>query len=685
MSSSEPITSLSGVGPKLAEKLAKLGLHQVDDVLFHLPLHYEDRTQIHPIGSLQPGLAALVEGEVVESAIVFRPRRQMIVALADGTGQLTLRFFHFYQSQQKQLSRGTRLRCFGEPRFGYSGSAEMVHPEYRKISGTVTLEESLTPIYPATDGVGQATLRKLVDQAVTQAHINDLLPDHLLDSLQLPPMGEALQFVHRPPPDVDQSTLREGNHPALKRLAFEELLVHRLSLRLLREKIRRLASPKLTDTRSLGQRFIDSLPFKPTKAQSRVIEELRNDLAQRKPAMRLIQGDVGSGKTVVAAAAALQAVACDKQAAIAAPTEILAEQHFATFQNWCEPLGVKVVWLTSKVKGKKREKTLAEIAGDADIVIGTHALMQDAVSYRDLAVVIVDEQHRFGVDQRLALSEKGQANGAAPHQIIMTATPIPRTLSMTAYADLDVSLIDELPPGRKPITTVAIANSRRGEVITRVADACAEGRQAYWVCTIIDESDQVRAEAATVIAEDLKVQLPQLRVELVHGRLKASEKDQIMADFKAGKVDLLVATTVIEVGVDVPNASLMIIDNAERLGLSQLHQLRGRVGRGAAQSSCVLMYQQPLGDIARKRLDTLRKTNDGFAIARQDLELRGPGEVLGTRQTGLAEFRIADLARDSDLLPTVAQVADQLLQQDPALAREICQRWLGKLSEYGRV
>ncbi len=679
--SGELLTTLTGVGPKLAEKLRKLGLAQVDDLLFHLPLRYEDRTRIHPIGSLQENSRCLIEGEVEQSAIVYRPRRQLIVVIADGSGQITLRFFHFYQSQQKQLKRGTRLRCFGAARQAYGGGVEMIHPEYRKVTASTKLEKSLTPIYPTTDGVGQATLRKLVLQATEQIQVDELLESNWLNALELPPIGDALSFLHQPPPEVDIELLQSGQHPALRRLAIEELLVHRLSLRLLRRQIRQSKSPRLNKGKRQVKAFIASLPFKLTDAQQRVAAEVAADLGRATPTMRLIQGDVGSGKTVVAAIAALQAIANGKQAALAAPTEILAEQHFNTLVEWFEPLDIKVVWLTSKIKGKQRETTLAAIADDAQLIIGTHALMQESVAYRELGLVIVDEQHRFGVDQRLALSEKGQA----PHQITMTATPIPRTLAMTAYADLDVSVIDELPPGRKPIKTVALANSRRSEVIQRVAKACADGHQAYWVCTIIEESDAVRAQAATDIAEDLKQQLPELDIALVHGRLKPSEKDQIMSGFKAGQVQLLVATTVIEVGVDVPNASLMIIDNAERLGLSQLHQLRGRVGRGSEQSACVLLYQQPLGEIAKKRLETLRKTNDGFAIAQMDLELRGPGEVLGTRQTGLAEFRIADLARDAELLPQVSEIADDLLDNDEALARDICQRWLGKLAEYGRV
>jgi len=679
--SGEPLTTLAGVGPKLSEKLGKLGLKLVDDLLFHLPLRYEDRTRVHPIGSLQHGARCLIEGEVVQSAIVYRPRRQLIVVLADGSAQLTLRFFHFYQSQQKQMAKGVRLRCFGEARFGFSGGAEMIHPEYRRVTDSSMLETALTPIYPTTEGVGQASLRKLVGQATQQVSVEELLDPEQLQQLRLPPLGEALLFLHHPPPEVDMALLQSGGDPALQRLAFEELLVHRLSLRLMRQRIRRRTATALSKGNKLVATFVGSLPFQLTTAQLRVAEEIANDLGQRKPTMRLVQGDVGSGKTVIAALAALRAIASGKQAALAAPTEILAEQHFQTMQQWFQPLDIEVVWLSSKIKGKKREQTLASIAAEAQLIVGTHALMQEAVNYRDLALVIVDEQHRFGVDQRLALSEKGQC----PHQITMTATPIPRTLAMTAYADLDISVIDELPPGRKPVKTVALAHSRREEVIERVAQACNQGQQAYWVCTIIEESDAVRAEAATEIAEDLKQRLPELEIELIHGRLKPAEKDQRMAKFKAGDIQLLVATTVIEVGVDVPNASLMIIDNAERLGLSQLHQLRGRVGRGAAQSACVLLYQQPLGEIAKKRIDTLRKTNDGFAIAQKDLELRGPGEVLGTRQTGLAEFRIADLGRDAELLSKVNQIADELLRDDSEQAKTICRRWLGQLTEYGRV
>lgn len=684
-----PLTELSGIGPKLAERLAKLGIASVADLLFHLPLRYEDRTRLTPIGSVRPGARVLIEGTVEHNEVIFRRRRMLVAVLADGTGSITLRFFRFYDSQRKHLKRGTRLRCFGEVRPGYRG-LEMAHPEYAQVSDSTPVAEALTPVYPTTEGLNQGSFRKLTDQALERLAENpdlvaELLPDGIRGTLDFTNLAEALQYVHRPPPDADVSALADGQHPAQKRLAFEELLAHNISLKRIRARVRARGAPALTSGDDLISRFIDALPFEPTDAQRRVIQELHDDLAQAIPTLRLVQGDVGSGKTVVAAAALLQAVGSGVQAAMTAPTEILAQQHLLTLSEWFEPLGIRVAWLSGRVKGKARQAALADIAGQADVVIGTHALFQDEVIYRDLGLVIVDEQHRFGVHQRLALRDKGAGQRRQPHQIVMTATPIPRTLAMTAYADLDVSAIDQMPPGRTPVTTVAVSQDRRSEVVERVSQACSEGRQAYWVCTLIEESEALEAETATDTARQLADALPDLRVGLVHGRLKPLPKEQVMGAFKAGELDLLVATTVIEVGVDVPNASLMIIDNAERLGLSQLHQLRGRVGRGSAQSSCVLLYKPPLTDTARERLKVMRESNDGFVIAQKDLELRGPGELLGTRQTGLVSFRIADLYRDRGLLDRVAGYAEPMLRDHPEMADALVQRWLGHSVQYADV
>ena len=687
-----PLTALKGVGPRVAERLEKLELRTAQDVLFHLPLRYQDRTRIVPIGSLRPGDEAVVEGTVELAEVTFRRRRMLLCRLADGTGSLTLRFFHFNTQQQAALKRGVRLRCFGEVRTG-PATLEMVHPEYRRIDGNgpLAVDEYLTPIYPATEGIQQTTLRNLTGQVLEllargALSLTEWLPPAVLARLGLPSLEDAVRYVHRPPPDASLAALEEGRHPAQRRLAFEELLAHHLSLRRLREKMQRQRAPRITASGNLAAALTASLPFALTGAQRRVLDELVHDLRRDYPMLRLVQGDVGAGKTIVAALAALHVVEAGYQAAIMAPTELLAEQHYANFCRWLEPLGVRLAWLSGRSKGKARERTLEAIrSGQAAVVVGTHALFQEGVEFKTLGLMVVDEQHRFGVHQRLALREKGGANGLYPHQLIMTATPIPRTLAMTAYADLDSSVIDELPPGRTPVTTVAIPDTRRDEVIQRVRNACGEGRQAYWVCTLIEESEALQCQAAADTAALLAETLPELRVGLVHGRMKGAEKEQVMAAFKAGEIDLLVATTVIEVGVDVPNASLMIIENAERLGLAQLHQLRGRVGRGSAQSSCVLMYHGPLSEQARARLATLRETNDGFEIARRDLELRGPGEVLGTRQTGALNLHIADLMRDRDLLPQVERVAQLLLRDYPRHVAPLIRRWLGDGVRYGTV
>ena len=684
---SQPVTALKGVGPRNGEKLAKVGIETVQDVLFHLPLRYQDRTRVTPVGSLRPGDQAVIDGVIEASDIRFGRRRSLLVQIADGSGSITLRFFHFTAAQKSMLVRGVRLRCFGEVRMG-PNSYEMVHPEYQRVDETaaVTMEEALTPIYPSTDGMHQLTWRGMTDKALallTDDGLPEWLPAELLSYFHLPDLAAAIRYLHRPPPDADQHQLLEGRHPAQQRLAFEELLAHQLSLRAMRRLQQQVEAPMLQGTDQLQRQFIKQLPFTLTGAQQRVSAEIRDDLLQGYPMMRLVQGDVGSGKTVVAALAALQAVAADHQVVLMAPTELLAEQHLRSFSDWLEPLGLTPAWLTGRHKGKARERVLASIAsGEARVVVGTHALFQDDVQFDALGLVIIDEQHRFGVHQRMALREKGRQGGRTPHQLIMTATPIPRTLAMTAYADLDVSVIDELPPGRRPVKTVVISDSRRQEVIERVHGACREGRQAYWVCTLIEESEALQCQAAEESERLLAAALPEVRVGLVHGRLKAVEKEAVMAVFKAGDIDLLVATTVIEVGVDVPNASLMIIENPERLGLAQLHQLRGRVGRGAVESHCVLMYHPPLSGNAQERLGVMRETCDGFVIAQKDLELRGPGEVLGTRQTGEMQFRVADLLRDQPLLDEVQQAAELILSRYPQHAAPLVRRWIGDRQHY---
>jgi ATP-dependent DNA helicase RecG len=687
-----PITALKRVGPKVAERLARLGIHTVQDLLFHLPLRYQDRTRIQPIGSLRHGDQVVIEGEVELSQIKFGRRRSLLVSLADGTGMLVLRFFHFSGVQQQGLMRGSRLRCFGEVRNG-PNSLEMVHPEYQRIDPDQPLEvaEYLTPIYPTTEGVHQLTLRGLSDQALEWLQrepdaLREWLPPELLKRFRLPDLAAALSYLHRPPPDAPQQQLLAGTHPAQQRLTFEELLAHQISLRELRERQRRSRAPRLIDGGQLRARLLQSLPFRLTAAQQRVVKEIEKDLMQTLPMQRLVQGDVGSGKTIVSALAALQAVEAGQQVAMMAPTELLAEQHLRNFAQWLEPLGIELAWLTGRMKGKPREQVLERVAdGSARVAVGTHALFQEDVVFASLGLVIIDEQHRFGVHQRLALREKGRTSKHAPHQLIMTATPIPRTLAMTAYADLDLSIIDELPPGRKPVTTVAIPDTRRPEVVERVRSACVDRRQVYWVCTLIEESEALQCQAAEDTERQLAEALPELRVGLVHGRVRPEDKERIMGRFKAGELDLLVATTVIEVGVDVPNASLMIIENPERLGLAQLHQLRGRVGRGCAESHCVLMYHAPLTQNARQRLAILRETNDGFQIARKDLEMRGPGEVLGTRQTGEMQLRIADLVRDQGLLDEVRVAADLLRQLYPENAAALVRRWIGQRADYGKV
>jgi ATP-dependent DNA helicase RecG len=687
---SRPVTALRGVGFSLAQKLGRLGVETVQDLLFLLPLRYEDRTRTVPIGSLEPGARAVVEGEVQLAEVVFRRKRVLLVRLADGTGFLTLRFFHFSAAQQEQLQRGVRLRCFGEVRRGPMG-LEIVHPEYRRAdrSDAQAVEDALTPVYPSTEGIQQGRLRVLTALALREAaaqSVRDWLPPELLADLGLPPLAAALEYVHRPPPDAPQDLLAAGRHPAQRRLAFEELLAHQLSLRQLRRELRRDPAWPLAVAGRLEEALLASLPFSLTAAQQRVVEEVRADMRQPHPMLRLVQGDVGSGKTVVAALAALRAVEGGCQAALMAPTELLAEQHWQNVGSWLQPLGIEVALLSGKLTGKARQLLLDRIArGEPPVVVGTHALFQEGVRFARLALAIVDEQHRFGVHQRLALREKGRHLGRFPHQLIMTATPIPRTLAMTAYADLDVSVIDELPPGRTPVTTVVLPDSRRAEVVERIHSAVREGRQAYWVCPLIEESELLEAQAAEDTAAVLAEALPGICVALVHGRMPPAEKERTMARFKGGEIGLLVATTVIEVGVDVPNASLMVIENAERMGLAQLHQLRGRVGRGEHASSCVLMYRPPLSETARERLKVLRDTADGFEVARRDLELRGPGELLGTRQTGLMQMKVADLMRDADLLPRVQRAAEVMLERHADNIAPLRRRWIAAGTLYGKV
>ncbi|MFK3558403.1 ATP-dependent DNA helicase RecG [Pasteurella multocida] len=684
-----PLTTLSGVGAAISDKLGRIGIHNLQDLLFHLPIRYEDRTRITPIHDLRPDAYATIEGVVQTCEVQFGKRPILNVSLSDATSKIMLRFFNFNAGMKNSLQPGARVKAFGEVKRGRF-MAEIHHPEYQIIrdNAPLILEETLTPIYSTTEGLKQNSLRKLTDQALAvleNIQIAEILPNEF--NPHPFSLKEAIRFLHRPPPDVSLEALEKGTHPAQQRLIFEELLAHNLAMQKVRIGTQQFSAYPLSYQTDLKQRFLAQLPFTPTDAQVRVTQEIEQDLTHPFPMMRLVQGDVGSGKTLVAALAALLAIDNGKQVALMAPTEILAEQHATNFRRWLAPLGIEVGWLAGKVKGKARQTELEKIrTGQVQMVVGTHALFQEEVAFADLALVIVDEQHRFGVHQRLMLREKGKQANSYPHQLIMTATPIPRTLAMTVYADLDTSIIDELPPGRTPITTVAISEERRTEVIARVNHACVnEKRQAYWVCTLIDESEVLEAQAAEAIAEDLRKILPHLRIGLVHGRMKSAEKQDIMQAFKQAEIDLLVATTVIEVGVDVPNASLMIIENAERLGLSQLHQLRGRVGRGTTASFCVLMYKPPLGKISQKRLQVLRDTQDGFVISEKDLEIRGPGEVLGTKQTGVAEFKVANLMRDRKMIPTVQYYARRLMVEQPEVATKLIQRWINQREIYTHV
>ena len=684
-----PLTTLSGVGAAISDKLSRLGIHNLQDLLFHLPIRYEDRTRITPIADLRPEQYATIEGVVQTCEVAFGRRPILTVSLSDGTSKIMLRFFNFNAGMKNSFQIGTRVKAFGEIKRGRF-MAEIHHPEYQIIrdNAPLVLEETLTPIYSTTEGLKQNSLRKLTDQALAlldKIQLTEILPNEF--NPHPFSLKDAIRFLHRPPPDISLDVLEKGQHPAQQRLIFEELLAHNLAMQKVRLGTQQFLALPLHYQTDLKQRFLAFLPFQPTNAQNRVVADIEQDLAKDYPMMRLVQGDVGSGKTLVAALAALLAIDNGKQVALMAPTEILAEQHANNFRRWLEPFGIEVGWLAGKVKGKARQTELEKIkSGAVQMVVGTHALFQEEVEFADLALVIIDEQHRFGVHQRLMLREKGEKAGFYPHQLIMTATPIPRTLAMTVYADLDTSIIDELPPGRMPITTVVISEERRDEIVARVKNACInEKRQAYWVCTLIDESEVLEAQAAEAIWEDLTKALPMLKIGLVHGRMKPQEKQDIMAAFKNAELDLLVATTVIEVGVDVSNASLMIIENAERLGLSQLHQLRGRVGRGSTASFCVLMYKPPLGKVSQKRLQVLRDSQDGFVISEKDLEIRGPGEVLGTKQTGIAEFKVANLMRDRKMIPTVQHYAKALIVKYPDVAESLIRRWLNNREIYSNA
>jgi ATP-dependent DNA helicase RecG len=678
---------LAGLTPSTLTRLAKLGIASAFDLVLHLPLRYDDETRLYPISSAPAGQAVLVEGKVVECDVKYRPKRQLVCHIGDGTGVLTLRFLNFYTSQLKQLAAGTRVRVFGEMRHGFFG-AEMVHPRYRVVHGDVPVSRALTPIYPTTAGLNQDALRRLIERALAECDLGDTLPDAVLAAFRLPRFREAVLFLHKPPPDTAQRDLIERQHPAWRRVKFDELLAQQLSMRLHYRRRRAVGAPALKLRGTLTRGLLERLPFRLTRAQRKALAQIQHDLAQPYPMQRLLQGDVGSGKTVVAALAALQCMENGQQVAVMAPTEILAEQHYHKFAAWLPDPAADLIWIAGSLRRKEKAAALARVAaGKAMIAVGTHALFQDEVRFHNLALAIVDEQHRFGVHQRLALRMKGtQANaGVQPHQLMMSATPIPRTLAMSYYADLDVSVIDEMPPGRTPVATRLVSETRRDEVIRRIRDACIAGSQAYWVCPLIEESETLQLKTALETYEVVQRTFPELKVGLVHGRLKPEEKSGAMRAFQDGAIQLLVATTVIEVGVDVANATLMVIEHAERMGLSQLHQLRGRIGRGAGSSTCILLYQNPLTAAARERLKIIFENHDGFEVARHDLRLRGPGELLGARQSGVPLLRFADLSSDIDLLEAARETADALVREKAPAVRSHLARWLGERHDFLKV
>ena len=672
---------------QVQEKLSRLGIATELDLILHLPIRYEDETHLFPIADAPPGQTVQVEGVIIHNEVVFRPRRQLVCQVEDNSGVLVMRFLNFYGSQIKTYAVGKRVRLLGEIRSGFFG-AEMVHPKCRIVRTGESLADTMTPVYPTTAGLTQTILGKLIAQALRNAQhmLTETIPDSIIRKYRLMNLPDSIQCLHNPPPEVSIEALQARTHPAWRRVKFDELLAQQLSMRLHYRQRRSRSAPALAQKDTLKQQFLAQLNFTLTTAQIRVCAEISRDLASAYPMQRLLQGDVGSGKTIVAALAALQAIENGYQAAIMAPTEILAEQHFQKLTGWFEPLGIKVAWLSGSQKKKQKQAVLDDIAsGGAHLVAGTHALFQDQVIFHQLGLSIIDEQHRFGVQQRLALRMKGTQSDQVPHQLMMSATPIPRTLSMSYFADLDVSIIDELPPGRSPVVTKLIAGNRRDEVIARIRHACEQGKQVYWVCPLIEESETLQLQTAMETFENLHSVFPDLTVGLVHGRLPAQEKATVMTAFKQGEIQLLVATTVIEVGVDVPNASLMVIENAERMGLSQLHQLRGRVGRGSEASICILMFQQPLSETARKRLRIIFEHTDGFEIARQDLNLRGPGEFLGARQSGVPMLRFADLEQDGELITAAQAAAEEMLNSYPELVRRHIERWLGDKTEYLRV
>ncbi len=685
------LTSLKGVGPALEKKFHQLGIYNVQDLLFHLPLRYEDRTRIDSIGRLSVGQHVQLQGEIIGCNIQFGRRRSLHCVLRDNSGVISLRFFHFSAAQKKSLHSGAQLRCYGEVRRGRAGM-ELYHPEYKVLQDpdSEPIADSLTPIYPATEGLQQGRLRNVARQALEllerSEQLRDYLPPQLVTKLRLQSLTDAIRHVHQPPIDTSLNYLSGAVNPGQKRLAFEELLAHRLCMRRFKNDSNKQTAPQLLADNELLTRYLRQLPFVLTNAQQTAYQEIASDLSGACPMLRLLQGDVGSGKTVVAALSALHAIGSDYQVALMAPTEILAEQHLLNFREWFEPLGITVGWLSGKSKGSERKKTLDSlVTGMCQLLIGTHALFQDEVVYARLGLIIIDEQHRFGVHQRLALRDKAATGDLNPHQLVMTATPIPRTLAMSAYADLDNSIIDELPPGRTPVNTAVVASNRRDEVVQRIDNACSDGNQAYWVCTLIEESETLQCQAAEATAKHLAQQLPHLSVGLIHGRMKSKQKREMMERFKGGDLQLLVATTVIEVGVDVPNASLMVIENPERLGLAQLHQLRGRIGRGSVHSHCLLLYQTPLSESSKQRLAVMRESTDGFYIAEKDLELRGPGQVLGTQQAGLMTFRVADIGRDAALLDEVRDASEIVLTQFPEIVDPLIRRWLGDIANYVNV